>query len=285
MDRFLTEKARHRRWWELPVAGLSILMGIIAVQVCVEDTLAGPENIAADLLASAMLLAMTFGPLFMVALRWARRWMTGHLAKRLAQQTTDALPLDGLDGALGIKNAAARIRFLTAKGYLRRVELDDTARCLRLEQGAQAPSEREEAPRTEDDDTILKIRRLNDEIDDEAVSVRIDRLERVTASIFRAIEERPERADEARRFMNYYLPTTLRLLESYRLMEEQSYQGENIQSARRQIEEVLEKLVHAAEQQQDKLFRSEALDVDAEISVLETMMAADGFGEQGRTAP
>lgn len=279
MDRYLTEKAEGRRWWELPVAGLSILLGVIAIQVCVEDALAGPENVAADLLASAMLLAMMFCPLVLVALRWVRRRQTRALAKALARQRADALPLKDLDQALGMADAANKIRKLVAKGYLRRVELDKAARCLWLVRPVPA-SPAEEAPRTELDDTISEIRRLNDEIDDAAVSGRIDRLEIVTASIFRAIEERPERADDARRYMNYYLPTTLRLLESYRLMEKQSYQGENIQSARRQIEAVLEKLVHAAEQQQDKLFRSEALDVDAEIRVLETMMAADGLSEK-----
>jgi hypothetical protein len=80
--------------------------------------------------------------------------------------------------------------------------------------------------------------------------------------------------------MSYYLPTTLKLLESYRLMEKQSYQGENIQAARHRIEAVLDKLVTAAERQQDKLFDAEAMDVEAEINVLETMMASDGLMEK-----
>ena len=77
--------------------------------------------------------------------------------------------------------------------------------------------------------------------------------------------------------MNYYLPSTMKLLESYNLMEDQSYQGQNIRAARRSIEDVLDKLVMAAETQQDKLFRAEAMDVDAEIDALETMMASDGL--------
>ena len=79
--------------------------------------------------------------------------------------------------------------------------------------------------------------------------------------------------------MNYYLPTTLKLLKSYSLMEKQSYQGENIQAARKKIESILDTLIHAFEQQQDRLFRSEALDVESDISVLETMMASDGLLE------
>ena len=129
---------------------------------------------------------------------------------------------------------------------------------------------------------LREIRQLNDAIDNEAVSERIDRIGALTASIFRVVREKPERADEVRKFMNYYLPTTLKLLKSYSLMEKQSYQGENIQASRKKIEDVLETLVHAFEQPQDKLFQSDALDVETDISELETMMASDGLTEPGR---
>ncbi len=130
---------------------------------------------------------------------------------------------------------------------------------------------------------LREIRQLNDAIEDPTVSERIDRIGEITASIFRVVREKPEHAEEVRRFMNYYLPTTLKLLKSYSLMEKQSYQGENIQSSRKKIEQVLNTLVKAFEQQQDRLFRTEAMDVDADISVLNTMMASDGLihGEQG----
>ena len=159
------------------------------------------------------------------------------------------------------------------------VGVDEEAGCLWLnnpepEPAAQAP----EVPSDgEFNDVIRKIRQLNDDIADAAVSERIDRIEAVTASIFRTIKEQPDHAEAARRFMNYYLPTTLRLLETYRLMEGQSYQGENIQASRRSIEAVLDKLVSATEAQQDRLFKSDALDVEADIRVLESMMASDGL--------
>lgn len=126
---------------------------------------------------------------------------------------------------------------------------------------------------------LREIRELNDAIEDPAVSERIDRIGELTASIFRVVREKPEHAEEVRKFMNYYLPTTLKLLKSYSLMEKQSYQGETIQSSRKKIEDVLDTLVRAFEQQQDRLFRTEALDVEADISVLETMMASDGLVE------
>lgn len=128
---------------------------------------------------------------------------------------------------------------------------------------------------------LREIRRLNDEIQNPQVSQRIDRIGALTAGIFRVVQEQPERAEEVRRFMNYYLPTTLKLLKSYSLMEKQTYPGENILQSMKQIEDVLETLVHAFERQQDKLFKSETLDVETDISVLQTMLAADGLTGDG----
>ena len=127
------------------------------------------------------------------------------------------------------------------------------------------------------EEKLRRIRALNDEIDDEPVSRRIDRIGELTASIFRVVREKPERADEVKKFMNYYLPTTFKLLKSYALMEKQSYQGENIVASRKKIENILDSLIGAFEQQQDRLFQTEALDVEADIQVLETMLAKDGL--------
>ena len=155
------------------------------------------------------------------------------------------------------------------------------------EQPAPAPEKRKQAEPVKsaaDSDNfeakLREIRELNDAIEDPTVSERIDRIGELTASIFRVVREKPEHAEEVRRFMNYYLPTTLKLLKSYSLMEKQSYQGENIQSSRKKIEQVLDTLVRAFEQQQDRLFRTEAMDVEADISVLNTMMASDGLLEK-----
>lgn len=147
------------------------------------------------------------------------------------------------------------------------------------------PKESPRRPTIENEDfeeKLREIRHLNDEIENGLVSYRIDRIGELTASIFRVVREKPERADEVRKFMNYYLPTTFKLLKTYSLMEKQSYQGENIIASRKKIEDILNTLIHAFEQQQDRLFQSEALDVETDISVLETMMASDGLLERSK---
>ena len=275
-NRYLSELAQQKRFWHLPAGLLSALMSFTTIQVWVEDSPAG-EDPTIWLMAHAFVLVVMLLPIAFIV-RWRKRqhdaWM---LAEKLARRKEASIPLAELSRTLGVRNADQKVLDLLKRGFLKRLEVEDDELVLDNPQPESTPEPREAPPAEED--VIRQIRHLNDEIDDAAVSERIDRMEQVTASILRTLKERPERAEDARRFMNYYLPATLKLLESYRLMEKQSFQGENIQASRRQIDAVLEKLVSAAEQQQDKLFGSEALDVEAEISVLETMMASDGLIE------
>ncbi|MBQ4089021.1 MAG: 5-bromo-4-chloroindolyl phosphate hydrolysis family protein [Clostridia bacterium] len=153
-----------------------------------------------------------------------------------------------------------------------------------------AASEPEEAPKTdaadidsgrsESEATLAKLKKLNDDIADEEVSRKIDRIAMLTGDIYAFVSLNPERAGEVRKFMNYYLPTTMKLLTSYSLLEKQSYQGENIINARKDIEKILDTLVHAFEKQLDQLFATDAVDISSDIQVLETMMAKDGLSEE-----
>ena len=89
-------------------------------------------------------------------------------------------------------------------------------------------------------DRILdELNALNGQIRDEGVKCRINRIGQLTAGIFQAVIDKPERESDVRKFMNYYLPTTLKLLKSYEMLEEQSVQGENITASREKIENVI----------------------------------------------
>ncbi len=271
-NKYLTDLATKNRLRHIPVGLLCILFSSVTVQVWLEDS-PFDEDPVIWLLAHLTVLAVSLMPLWRIALWRLRQHSAKVIAGKLAKRREHSIPLEKLSGLLGVPRAGAKIAKLKRLGFLQRVEIENGELVLDNPLPQAAPVRQE----ARSDDVILEIRRLNDEIDDAAVSERIDRIEDVTASILRTLRERPDRAAEARRFMDYYLPTTLKLLESYRLMEDQSYQGENIRAARRSIEHVLDKLVAAAQKQQDKLFGSEALDVEAEIDVLEKMMASDGL--------
>ena len=82
-----------------------------------------------------------------------------------------------------------------------------------------------------------------------------------------------------RKFLDSYLPTVVKLLEAYAEMEAQGVEGENIRESKRRIEDAMDTLVTAFENQLDKLFESDALDLSTDIDVMERMLRADGLTE------
>ena len=137
---------------------------------------------------------------------------------------------------------------------------------------------------------LRNIRRANDRISDPALSAKIDRLEMIAGRIFKLIEEDPSRQAKANTFLNYYLPTTQKLLDSYADFEEAGVSGENLSQAKAKIEVTMDKIVAGFERQLDQLYQADAMDVDSDIKVMETMLRRDGgsveddFGLGGGTA-
>ena len=129
-----------------------------------------------------------------------------------------------------------------------------------------------------DDNAVLgEIRRLNEDIDDEVMSRKIDRIGEITGKIFAFQKQHPNRAGQLRSFLNYYLPTTLKILKAYARMEEQGIEGENIRSAKARIEGMMDKVVDGFEAQLDKLFQDDAMDITTDVQVLEQMLEKDGL--------
>lgn len=128
---------------------------------------------------------------------------------------------------------------------------------------------------------LRQLREVNDAIPGEEMSAKIDRLEAITAKIFTAAEKDPEKLPKMRRFMDYYLPTALKLLNAYSQFDSQGGDGEVIRQSKQKIEQTMDVLVEGFEAQLDNLFADDALDVEADIRVLQNMMAQDGLSEDG----
>lgn len=122
-----------------------------------------------------------------------------------------------------------------------------------------------------------ELRRVNDEIPDEEMTDKISRLEAVSTKIFEQAKADPEKLPQMRKFMDYYLPTSLKLLNTYAELDKQGIEGENISESKHRIEQTMDTLVKAFETQLDKLFASDALDVSTDIDVMENMLRADGL--------
>ena len=176
-------------------------------------------------------------------------------------------------------------------GYLfRSGRADEELKRKQAERQSAAPPPREAE---EGYSGILRnIRRANDEIADPVLSAKIDRLEEITARIFRAVEEDPKKAGRIDTFLNYYLPTTQKLLDSYAEFEAAGVEGENLRQAKGRIESTMDAIVRGFEHQLDELYKADALDVDSDIRVMETMLHRDtasverdfGLGKQTASA-
>ena len=128
---------------------------------------------------------------------------------------------------------------------------------------------------------LANMRRLRGEILDPQISQKVDHLIEVTAKIFKTVEENPQKEPLIKKFTEYYLPSTSKLLRSYSTLEKQGITGKNITSAKQDIERILDSLTEGYERQLDKLFDADALDISSDVDVLETMLKQDGLTSSG----
>ena len=124
---------------------------------------------------------------------------------------------------------------------------------------------------------ISEMKRLDDAIEDEKISAAIRDLEKVSQAIFDQVRAEPKKLPQIQKFMDYYLPTTLKLLNAYDRMDAAGVSGENIDATKRRVEDIMGTIVTAFHKQLDNLFGTDALDISTDISVLETLLAREGL--------
>ncbi len=128
------------------------------------------------------------------------------------------------------------------------------------------------------------VRRINDlrvKLKDEETVAKIIHMEAVLTKIMEYITKHPDQKDEVRRLMDYYLPTTIKLLTAFYDFEQQPIQGDNIVSTKDEIKGTIDTINLAFEKLLDQLFKDIAWDISTDISVLETMLAQEGLTNKG----
>lgn len=126
---------------------------------------------------------------------------------------------------------------------------------------------------------IRHIHTCNDKIEDPVISEKLDRMEMIVTRIFTEAGRNPDVADDLKKMMSYYLPTTKKLLDAYCELDEQPVPGENIETTKREIAATLDTLNNAFAKLLDDLFEEKAWDISSDISVLNTMLAQEGLTE------
>ena len=127
---------------------------------------------------------------------------------------------------------------------------------------------------------LRNLKDLNNRIPDEdPFSDKLYRQEHIVSKIFAQLEKQPEKAPALRKFMDYYLPTTEKLLHAYVELDQQPDVGDNITNTKKEISEAIDAINDAFENLLDKMFEDIAWDISSDISVMKTMLAQDGLHE------
>lgn len=130
---------------------------------------------------------------------------------------------------------------------------------------------------------LKKVREVNDIIPDtDEMSDKLYRLEDIMHKIFERVQKQPQNAPDLRKFMDYYLPTTTKLLNAYVELDKQPDVGNNIIQTKKEISDTMDTINDAFEKLLDSLFQDVAWDISSDISVMKTMMAQDGLTDDNK---
>ena len=286
-----TEEQKNAKNWHKTVATICTILGAIFLFTGAMDLV--------DVISSWFYfpdpgelftaLAMTIGgggALF-TGLRMDRTRKLERLLDKIVGDR-DNIPLNELFAAAGVDSTKGRaaVEGAISHGYFGADAYIDNRTDTLVVRGAapQPPKPKaapnpQPAPAAEDEYARLlrQLREVNDAIPDPVMSQKISRLEIVSGRIFALAEKDPSKKAQLQKFMNYYLPTALKLLHTYASLSAQEVEGENIAEAKHSIERSMDLLVTAFENQLDKLFQTDALDVSADIAALEGMLNLDGL--------
>ncbi len=128
----------------------------------------------------------------------------------------------------------------------------------------------------EADGHITRLKALNEHIPNERITASIDRMVSSGYAILSELGKNPSKARTMRRFLTYYLPTSVKLMEGYALQQDAGISGENLSDIKTKIENNSEIIARSFETSLDSLYAGEAIDINADIAVLNSMVGGDG---------
>ncbi len=195
------------------------------------------------------------------------------LRKAIEKKILRDVRMDVLETCV-IRGEDAYRMYIETEDARKQREAEEAERQRRMEDPSLAPIE---VFREEGKATIQKIREANRAIPGQEFSEKLDRLELTTSRIFSYVEAHPEKLPDTRKFLNYYLPTTLKLVEKYRQYDQLDIEMENVRGAKADITRSLDTIDLAFNNLLESLYREDTLDVVTDIEVLQTMLEQEGL--------
>ena len=192
--------------------------------------------------------------------------------------------------AAGKRSAESRQK-KKAKEYTPRKTVDTTVRKVGEDATPKAKAEEAQVEKKsygpeidpiieEGNKALSEMGRLYMSIKDPEIRVKINEIMRITDKIVQDAIADPSDIPKIRKFMNYYLPTTIKLLNAYDRMDSQGIQGENIDKSMKNISEMLDAAIVAYQKQLDSLFANQALDIETDIAVMNAMLNREGLSDK-----
>ena len=280
--------------------GLSVLLLLVSIGLFITGISVGAGAISGLAVAGLSAVSELIASAFWLLGGFVTFFSRNIIAKRFSRyknyyaytEGRDIIPIQSLAQIAGVpaKTVIRDLQAMINNGYLDAgTYIDNELECLVLSAeaadklrmdiiGSQNElANAQEVPTGQYAANLAELREVNSFINDEAISKKVSRLEELTEKIFNIVEENPQKKPQLKRFMSYYLPTTLKLVRSYATLEKQGVKGENIMSTKESIGNILDTLSTGFEQQLDQLFKSDAIDIATDINVLENLMQQDGL--------
>ena len=166
-------------------------------------------------------------------------------------------------------------QYLDLKENRRKLEAEEAAKKARLAADPNAAAVEE--MKKNGMAYLQKIRLSNDALPEQNISEKLDRLENTCRKIFHYVELHPNKLPQIRKLMSYYLPMTLKLVETYEQLEKHQMTTASVEESKAEIHSALDNINLAFENLFDRLLENDRMDLSADISVLETMLAQEGL--------
>jgi 5-bromo-4-chloroindolyl phosphate hydrolysis protein len=127
---------------------------------------------------------------------------------------------------------------------------------------------------------LSEIKFLNESIEDMSVSAELSEIEKTMRTFQAQLKKEPKvirRISETTQFFEYYMPAIVKILNSYKHIENNELTGENAAETKKQVRDILPLIKRAFEKELDYMFADEMLDITTDVKVLESMLSKDGL--------
>ena len=123
----------------------------------------------------------------------------------------------------------------------------------------------------------LQINNISKQLEDKVLVENVKQICDTSNKIIDTLSKNPNKLGQARNFLNYYLPVTIKILTRYDEIENQKLNTPESQKFMKSVQDMTEKIKNAFNEQLNNMYQTEMIDTDAEIKVFETMLKSDGF--------